>query len=90
MDTKGIVYSRNVVEFATVTKEFCTFLEECDKLTTKSFVGTTSKLLPLLYYKATLLPKTEPIYDEGNEQFVSELDYRMVESKIEEIGRAHV
>lgn len=89
MDTKSIVYSRNVVEFATVAKEFCTFLEGCDQLTTKTFVATTSKLLPLLYYKATLLPKTEPIYDEGNEQFVSELDYRMVESKIEDLLGQH-
>jgi len=89
MDTKSIVYSRNVVEFATVAKEFCSFLEGCDQLNTKAFVATSNKLLPLLYYKSTLLPKTEPVYDEGNEQFVSELDYRMVESKIEALLGQH-
>ncbi|MGE0078853.1 MAG: DUF5063 domain-containing protein [Bacteroidales bacterium] len=89
MDTKSIVYSRNVVEFATVAKEFCGFLESCEQQQTKSFVATTSKLLPLLYYKATLLPKTEPVYDEGNEQFVSELDYRLIESKIEYLLGQH-
>lgn len=89
MDTKSIVYSRNVVEFATVAKEFCSFLENCNQLNPKIFVSTTSKLLPLLYYKATLLPKTEPVYDEGNEQFVSELDYRLLESRIEDILGPH-
>lgn len=89
MDTKSIVYSRNVVEFATVAKEFCSFLETCEHHKTKVFVATTSKLLPLLYYKATLLPKTEPVYDEGNEQFVTELDYRLIESKIEDLLGQH-
>ncbi len=89
MDTKSIVYSRNVVEFVTVTKEFCTFLETCDQLKTRAFVTTCNKLLPLLYYKGTLLPSTEPVYDEGNEQFVSEMDYRMVEAKIETLLGLH-
>lgn len=89
MDSKSIVYSRNVVEFATVAKQFCVFLENCDQLETKSFVATTNKLLPLLYYKSTLLPATEPIYDEGNEQFVTELDYRLIESKIESLLGQH-
>lgn len=89
MDSKSIVYSRNVVEFATVAKEFCVFLENCEHMETKAFVTTTNKLLPLLYYKATLLPTTEPIYDEGNEQFVTELDYRLIESKIENLLGQH-
>lgn len=89
MDTKSIVYSRNVVEFATVAKEFCSFIEGCSQHKAKTFVATTNKLLPLLYYKATLLPTTEPVYDEGNEQFVSELDYRLIESKVEDLLGQH-
>ncbi|MGD9976807.1 MAG: DUF5063 domain-containing protein [Bacteroidales bacterium] len=89
MDTKNIVYSRNVVEFVTVANEFCAFLENCERHNAKTFVAASSKILPLLYYKATLLPATEPVYDEGNEQFVSELDYRLTESKIEYLLGQH-
>lgn len=89
MDVKDIVYSRNVVEFVTVAKEFCAFLESCEKHTARSFVGACNKVLPLLYYKATLLPETEPVYDENNEQFVSEGDYSTIEGKVEYLLGQH-
>lgn len=89
MDVKDVVYSRNVVEFVTVAKEFCAFLEGCEKHTAKSFVGACNKVLPLLYYKATLLPETEPVYDETNEQFVTESDYSSVENKVEYLLGQH-
>jgi hypothetical protein len=41
------------------------------------------QVLPLLYYKETLLPETEPVYDENNEQFVTEGDYySTIEGKV--------
>ena len=89
MDVKDIVYSRNVVEFVTVAKEFCAFLESCEKHTARSFVGACNKVLPLLYYKATLLPETEPVYDENNEQFVTEGDYSTIEGKVEYLLGQH-
>lgn len=89
MEIKDVVYSRNVVEFVTVAKEFCAFLEGCEKHTAKSFVGACNKVLPLLYYKATLLPETEPVYDENNEQFVTESDYSSVENKVEYLLGQH-
>jgi len=72
MDIKSIVYSRNVVEFATVAREFCAFLENIKTHNRKTFVAASQKLLPLLYYKASILPETEAIFDEGNEKFVTE------------------
>jgi len=89
MDVKDIVYSRNVVEFVTVAKEFCAFLESCEKHTVRSFVGACNKVLPLLYYKATLLPETEPVYDENNEQFVTEGDYSTIKGKVEYLLGQH-
>lgn len=89
MNTKELVYSRNVVEFATVAKEFCAFLEACEKHRAPSFVAACSKILPLLYYKTTLLPSTAPIYEEGNEQFVTEYDYKTVEAKVKHILGQH-
>ncbi|MHC1704025.1 MAG: DUF5063 domain-containing protein [Tenuifilaceae bacterium] len=85
MDIKSIVYSRNVVEFATVAKEYCAFLENCKSHNRKSFLTATQKLLPLLYYKASVLPETEPIYDEGNEKFVSEEIYIETQDKLKEL-----
>ncbi len=89
MDIKSLVYSRNVVEFVTVAKEFCVFLEGCEKHSARSFVDACNKVLPLLYYKATLLPQTDPIYDESNEQFVTEDDYKSVEHKVEYLLGQH-
>ena len=85
MDRKSIVYSRNVVEFATVAKEYCAFLENCKQHNRKSFVFAAQKLLPLLYYKASTLPETEPILDEGNEKFVTEEDYSDIQNRLSEL-----
>ncbi len=85
MDTKSIVYSRNVVEFATVAREYCAFLENIKDHSRKSFVTACQKLLPLLYYKTSLLPETEPIYDEGNEKFVTEDFYFDVQNNLKQI-----
>ena len=83
MDRKATVYNRNTLEFVTVAKEFCSFLESCETYSAKTFVSACSKLLPLLYYKAALLPETTPTYDESNEQFVTENDYMGVSQKVE-------
>ena len=85
MDIKSIVYSRNVVEFATVAREYCAFLENIKTHNRKSFITASQKLLPLLYYKASLLPETEPIYDEGNEKFVTEDFYFDVQNILKQI-----
>jgi len=82
MDTKGIVYSRNVVEFATVAKEYCAFLENSHTHSRITFVTAAHKLLPLLYYKTTVLPETEPILDDANEKFVEEDLYNNILNKL--------
>ncbi len=84
MDIKSIVYSRNVVEFATVAREYCAFLENIKTHNRKSFITASQKLLPLLYYKASLLPETDPIYDEGNEKFVTEEFYFEIQNNLKE------
>jgi hypothetical protein len=85
MDIKSIVYSRNVVEFATVAREFCAFLENIKTHSRKSFVAASQKLLPLLYYKASILPETEPIFDEGNEKFVTEDYYFDIQNNLKQL-----
>lgn len=85
MDTKNIVYSRNVVEFATVAREYCAFLENIKTHNRKTFITASQKLLPLLYYKSSLLPETEPIYDEENEKFVTEDFYFDIQNNLKQI-----
>ena len=73
--TKDLVFSRNVVEFAAVAKEYCAFIESATSFKRSQFIKVASSLLPLLYYKASLLPQTEPIYEEGNQKYVTEEYY---------------
>ncbi|MBI5539050.1 MAG: DUF5063 domain-containing protein [Bacteroidia bacterium] len=89
MDIKSIIYSRNVVEFATVAREYCAFLENVKTHSRKSFISASQKLLPLLYYKTSILPETEPLFDEGNEKFVTEDFYFDVQNNLKQLLGPH-
>lgn len=69
------VYARDVMEFVTVAAEFCAYLEQSECRRQAEFVETTLKLLPLLYLKASLLPRREEQEDFWMEEFVTEQDY---------------
>lgn len=86
---KELVYSRNVVEFATVAREFCAFTENVSNVKRSAFVGALSKLLPLLYYKASLLPQTEPVYEEGIPKHVTEEHYEEIRLKLKAFMGEH-
>ena len=81
-DKKHIVYSKNVIEFVTVAKEFCSFLENADRIIRSDFINKSQKILSLLYLKASLLPATDPVLDEGNEKFVTEAEWDLIHSKV--------
>lgn len=76
----NIVYSKNVIEFITVGKEYCALVENHASTSTRNFLVTLQKMLPLLYLKATLLPAVE---EEGvPEKFVTEVDYNYLLNRI--------
>ncbi|MGF1586040.1 MAG: DUF5063 domain-containing protein [Bacteroidales bacterium] len=81
----GLVYSGPVIEFVAVANEVCIFMEQAGGFPKKDFVDKTRKILPLLYYKAGLLPVTEPFYQEGTEKFVSEEDWQIIHDNV--LGR---
>jgi hypothetical protein len=81
MDAHQIVYSKNVVEFVTVASEFCTSVEQVTKMPAEANLQKMQKLLPLLYLKASMLPKTERLLDEELEKYISELDYNVLHQK---------
>jgi hypothetical protein len=77
-----VIFDRNVVEFVTVSVEFCAFLERCEVITQETFVDTTLKLLPLLYLKANMLPPCELIGEEEPEKYVTEELYELLRLNI--------
>ena len=73
-----VIFDRNVVEFVTVAAEFCKFLEQAETIKRSTFVDTSLKILPLLYLKASMLPKCETIGNEALETFVTEEAYEIL------------
>ena len=72
------IFDKNVIEFVTVAAEFCAFLERAKRMKRSTFVDTSLKILPLLYLKASMLPKCETIGDEAPETYVTEEIYEIL------------
>ncbi len=78
-----VVYSKNVIEFATVANEYCSFIENVDQFERKNFITKLQKLLPLLYLKAVLIPAPDlELSDDTPEKHVSEEDYNYILNKL--------
>lgn len=83
VDIKKVVYGSETIEFVTVAVEYCIFLESFQGLTIEEFTGKMTKILPLLYLKAQLLPETEKDEDtETADQSVTEEDYNFILEKV--------
>lgn len=84
----NLIYSKNTLEFATVAVEYCGFIENAATMSRMSFVDKATKLLPILYLKATLLPSLE----EGGEELelsVTEAMYEAVVARIAALMGEH-
>lgn len=75
------VYDRNTIEFVAVALEFCNFVETAGQQSLFSFVDKATKLLPLLYLKASLLPEADA-EDAEPELNVTEEMYESVRSRL--------
>ena len=75
----------NVIEFVTVAAEFCAFLERAERMKRSDFVDTSLKILPLLYLKASMLPKCETIGEEVLETYVTEEIYEILRINLAEL-----
>ena len=78
------VYSRNVVEFVAVANEFCKYAEHASEIKGEEMLRIMQRILPLMYLKASLLPKLEPFFEDGNEKFVTESDWNDVNDILKE------
>ena len=79
------VYSRNVIEFVAVGNEFCKYTEHAPELKGDELLKILQRILPLMYLKASLLPKLEPFFEDGNEKFVTENDWVRIHDNLREI-----
>jgi len=74
-DFQHIGYSKEVIEFVAVAKEFCDFVETVPQRQRKDFIQHLQKFIPLIYLKGALLPENE-VEEEGlTEDFVTEDQY---------------
>lgn len=78
------VYSRNVVEFVAVANEFCKYAEHASTLKGDELLKILQRILPLVYLKASLLPQFEPFFEDGNEKFVTEADWNIINETLRE------
>ena len=79
---KEIVYSHNSIEFVTVAVQYCAFLEDFKETTESELTDKLTKILPLLYLKASLVPETDTVNEEDLEITVTENDYNYISSKL--------
>ncbi len=65
-----------VLEFVTVSAEYCATLERHSDYDKEAFVQKMQKMLPLLYLKASLLPKATESGEGFIQAYVTEDDWR--------------
>ncbi|MDH6354858.1 hypothetical protein M2132_001191 [Dysgonomonas sp. PH5-45] len=80
---KSIVYAPSTVEFVTVAVQYCRFLESFEDEGKPFLTDKLTKLLPLLYLKASLLPESQFLEeDEEQEVAVTEDLYNHISSRL--------
>jgi hypothetical protein len=72
------IYSRQVMEFVASANEYCKYLEGASQVKGIDILKLMQRLTPYLYIRASLLPKVEPVFDEGNEKCVTEDDWKRI------------
>ena len=85
MSENQLIYSKPVIEFATVVAETCLFLEHAEEESKSDFISTATRLLPLLYLKTSILDVSKEETDGNIERFVAEDDYLFVKNQVERL-----
>jgi hypothetical protein len=81
---RNIIFSQNVTEFVTVVGEYCVFVENTLRFSKKRFLDKARRLLPLIYLKASLIPKFDPVFDADNERFVTEEEWDIIKESVKQ------
>jgi hypothetical protein len=84
-DNENLIYKHNTIEFVTVALEYCSFMETVNEFSLFDFVDKATKILPLLYLKASLLSDVQPDDETEPEQNVTEEMYEAVRTRTADI-----
>ena len=49
------IYSKNIIEFVTVSAEYCAFIERVPELEKEGFLDKITNIQTLIYLKATII-----------------------------------
>jgi hypothetical protein len=79
-----VVFSQYTVDFARVALEYCAFVEKVKESDKKTFVDNLTKVIPLLYLKASIIPEISTDYESELTPKVDEHLYARVETSIRE------
>lgn len=82
MSDTNIIYAKPVIDFVAVGVEFCSMLESDASFPREEWLTKMTRLLPMLYLKASLLPEAVGMDDDYTETFVREEDYARVAGKV--------
>ena len=77
-----LVYQQPAIEFVTVAVQLCIYLEKVSECEREEFLDKMLSILPLLYLKARLVPKSDLELDGYTERFVTEQEYEDVRQAI--------
>ncbi len=83
-----MVYSDEVLAFVRQAGHFTSLLMEERETDRKEFVTSVLKIMPSMYSALLRIPVPEPVYEEGNEKFVSEEDWASVYKRVRFILRS--
>jgi uncharacterized protein DUF5063 len=81
---RNIISSQNVTEFVTVVGEYCVFVENTLRFSKKVFLDKSRRLLPLIYLKASLIPKFDSVFEAENEKFVTEEEWDIIKDSVKQ------
>lgn len=76
------VYARDTIEFVSVAKTFCDFMDQLESMNKSMFLDTMLRLLPVVYIKGTLLPENGLLSDDDLETFATEEQYAVLSQTI--------
>ncbi len=75
-------YSLQVLEFIKAANDYCIYLENIETVEKMQAVNYLSRVIPLLYLKASLLPEVKPEDESANERFVTQEQYQNVFNQV--------
>jgi len=83
------LFSKDILDFVTVSVEYCNFIENCNKLKAFDFASALIKILPITYLKASLIPIIDSDSESQNEDFVTEEIYNFIQDNISKLLSAN-